>query len=273
MAGERKKVGLIAGWGEIPSIFARSAAEEGVDVVAVALSEEALGGLEQYVATFRTLSIAEYGELLQYFREHGVEEIAMVGKVKKDILFQDFSFDEAGTELVERMRRKGDNAVMQTIVNGFEQEGFTIIEQTRYLKKYLAGEGVLNSHPPGEELWKDIRYAMQMARRIAALDIGQTVVAKHRSVLAVEAMEGTDKTIKRGSDLGGGRVIVAKAAWPEQDFRFDIPTLGLATLENLSRDALSAFVVEADKTLLLNPEEFFDWADTNDVSVVGMGSD
>ena len=189
------------------------------------------------------------------FRSQEISEVVLLGKVTKELLFQGIELDQRFKKLLAQLPEKNDDAIMLAIVNELQAEGIKVSDQTKFMKQFFVDEGLLTTVEPTAAVAADMEYGFKMAKEIGGLDIGQTVVVKDQAVMAVEAIEGTDQAILRGGELGQGEVVAAKVSKPQQDFRFDIPTVGLQTIENLIAVDATGLVIEAGKTFIVNQEQ------------------
>jgi UDP-2,3-diacylglucosamine hydrolase len=265
-------IGLIAGNGSFPILFAQEAKRRGTRVIAVALKEEADPLLKDYVDAMTWLSLGQLGKTIEYLKEHGVQKAVMAGQVKHTQLFRDIVPDFRAVKLLSRVANKKAESLLGAVTQEFESEGIQFLSSATYLEHWLAGEGLLTRRKPSKQEEEDIRFGFELARQIAGHDIGQTVVIKEKSVVAVEAMEGTDACIRRAGEIAGPGCVVVKAARPKQDLRFDIPVVGERTLESLKQARATTLAVEAAKTLLLNKEELLKLADAAELSITGVRS-
>ncbi|MBI5815402.1 MAG: LpxI family protein [Nitrospinae bacterium] len=249
---KHKPAGLIAGKGELPAIFAREAVCAGREVVAVVFDQAAAELLAPIVSSVNLMGLGQAGKVISTFKKSGVTEITMLGKVDKRVLYKNPKFDLKALSIMRSLDLKNDDAVMNAITGALEKEGFTVVSQTEFLKHHMPGAGLLAGRAPLEAQRADITFGMKMARGIAAMDIGQTVVVKDGAVLAVEAIEGTDEAIERGARIAGEGAVVCKVAKPDQDERFDVPAVGVTTVETMGRFKASVLAVEAGKTLVVD---------------------
>lgn len=265
-----KRIGLIAGAGDMPFIWARAAREKGAEVVAVAIAEEAKKGLDGIVSRLHSFSVGQVGKIIKTFKDEGIKELVFIGKVNKSLIFKDIKFDLRAITLMARLKDRKDDTIMLAIVDELKKDGIDVIEQTIFLEDMMPGPGVLTKRKPTRDETADIEFGMEMAKGIAGLDIGQTVVVKDRAVIAVEAIEGTDEAIKRGGTLGRGGIVVVKVAKPDQDLRFDIPTVGMNTLKSLIGAGGKVLAIEAGKTFVVDIEAVVKEADRNGVAIVAV---
>ncbi|KXS45893.1 MAG: hypothetical protein AWU54_72 [Candidatus Frackibacter sp. T328-2] len=265
-----KRVGLIAGNGDLPIYFAEAAKNKGVEVVAINITAQAPSDrLESIVDENYEISVGELDRIIKRLQASEVQELVMVGKVNKDLLFN-IDFDKRMLALLNSLEEKNDDAILLALVEELQQEGIEVKEQTTYIEELLSQTGALNQVEPTEEELADMRFGFKMAKGIGGLDIGQTVIVKEGAVIAVEAIEGTDETILRSGRLTDGGVVMAKVSKPEQDFRFDIPTVGVQTIKNLIEVRAKGLVIEAGKTFVVNRKEVFRLANEAGISIVAM---
>lgn len=265
------KVGLIAGEGLLPVIWAKHAQEKGNQVITIGITPETKSSeLQKHSDQYYDISVGQLDRIITTFKEEGIENTVMLGKVQKTNLYTGLELDARLMKILHQLKEKNDDAILLALVNELEGEGIHILEQTTYMEEFMAQEG--NLTPEVEvtpEMEADIKYGFKMAKEIGRLDIGQTVVVKKNAVIAVEAIEGTDKAILRGGGLAKG-IVVAKVSKPAQDSRFDIPTVGLTTMKNLVQVGADALVVEANKTFFIEQEEVLKLAKDNDIAVLAM---
>ncbi|MFW6021978.1 MAG: LpxI family protein [Halanaerobiaceae bacterium] len=264
-----KRIGLIAGKGKLPVFWTESAAKKGLDVFVYRLIESADQSF-QTASQIRNVNIGQFDHLIKTLKKDGIEELVMLGKVEKSLLFQNLSMDRRIKGLFAQLENLNDDTIMLALVDEFINEGIEIGNQLDYLQDLLPSPGILTSCKPDEKILADIKYGFRMAKNIGKLDIGQTVIVKNKAVMAVEAIEGTDQAILRGGQLGGSGVVAAKVSKPQQDIRFDIPTVGNTTLENLIRVRAGALVIEANRTFLIDREDFLSKAEENNIVVMAL---
>ncbi|MEK6724985.1 MAG: UDP-2,3-diacylglucosamine diphosphatase LpxI [Deltaproteobacteria bacterium] len=264
------KIGLIAGAGEMPFIWAKAARAKGAEIVAVAIAEEARKGLDGIVSQLHSFSVGQVGKIIKTFKDEGIKELVFIGKVNKSLIFKDIKFDLRAITLMARLKDRKDDTIMLAIVDELKKEGIDVIEQTIFLEEMMPGPGILTKRKPTREEMADIEFGMEMAKGIAGLDIGQTVIIKDKAVMAVEAIEGTDEAIKRGGALGRGGIVVVKVAKPDQDLRFDIPTIGMNTLTSIKDANGKVLAIEAEKTFVVDMEDVIKEADRNGVTIVAV---
>ncbi|HHU50970.1 MAG TPA: LpxI family protein [Firmicutes bacterium] len=268
-----ERFGLLAGWGRLPLEVAKGIKKLGQDPVIVGLQEEVEPFLEEAGFSLVKMSLGALGRILEYFQDCGVNTLVMAGKVQKGALFTGPKLDENLQNLLLRLRIKNDDAILQAVVDYFERHGIRVETQTRFLGHLLPKPGLLTKCPPTTSEMQDIRFGFSLAKEMGRLDIGQSVVVKDGVILAVEAIEGTDQAILRGGELGGEGTVVVKVAKPHQDLRFDVPTVGLNTLNSLVQSRARVLAIEAGATFFLNKEEFIVEAERIGLSVIAVDQD
>ncbi len=266
-------LGMIAGAGELPVMIARQAHREGWTLPTVALSEQVAAGLEPYCGALVQYGPGQVTKILRALQQHDVRRVVIVGKVQKQFLFERPRLDLKALRVLSRVRDYRDHAIFDAISTEFSRHGIEVAEQTQLLGQFLTPTGILTSRKPSAREWDDIRYGFEQAKQIVALDIGQTIVVRHRTVLAVEAAEGTDATIRRGCEQGRRGVVVVKVSRPEKDARFDIPTVGPDTLETLIAGQARVLAIEAGHTFMLNRAELIATANAHGIALVGLTSE
>ena len=262
---------MIAGNGRFPILAAKEARSQGYRVAICGIEEEADGSLQKIADVFQWVKIGELKKLVKFFKAESVHEVIMAGKVEKVRLFQEnVRPDFEMVKVVMKTRDFKDDSLLLGITHYLHEQGIDVLDSTFFLKYALPGPGVLGKKKPSKEILENIEFGFQMAKSIAGLDIGQTVVVKKKAVVAVEAIEGTDQAIRRGAILGNQKVTVIKVAKPKQDMRFDVPTVGLNTLKELIAAKAEAFAFEAGKTLFVDQDEFVQKANEKGIVLVGV---
>ncbi|MET0151785.1 MAG: UDP-2,3-diacylglucosamine diphosphatase LpxI [Candidatus Binatia bacterium] len=263
-------IGLIAGNGRFPLIFAEIAKREGVRVVAVAHrgeTDEAIDGVADAVTWVR---VGELGKMIRAFRDGGVRRAVMAGGLSKASVFRGGLPDLRGAMFLARMRSFRDDALLRAVAAEFESDGIAIVPSTTFLSSIVVHDGVLGRHSPRRRQWSDIAYGFRLAKEVGRFDVGQSVVIKGGVALAVEGMEGTDPCIRRGAELGHGEVVVVKVSKPGQDLRFDVPAVGPRTIETMAATRAHVLALEAERTILLDRDELVERADRAGIVVVGV---
>jgi DUF1009 family protein len=266
--GER--IGLIAGNGRFPIIFADNARKLGYHVSAVAHEGETEPELASHVDRIHWIKIGQLSKLIKAFKEDRVHQAVMLGGIKKTHVFTTVRPDFRTLAMATRLALWKDDDILREFAKELEQEGIAICESTFGLEGILVEEGSLTARTPTEKEWEDIRYGWEVAHDIGRLDIGQCVVIKDRVVVAVEAVEGTDGAIKRGGELATEGAVVVKRSKPQQDLRFDLPAIGPRTIEVMASVKASVLAVEAGRTILLDREIMLDKARSARIAIVGI---
>lgn len=264
-----RKLGLIAGNGRFPVLFADAAKLAGFAVTAVAHRGETPDVLDQHVDDVRWIKVGQLGHMIEHFKSAGVDTVVMAGGIKKTRMFTEYRPDWRAVKVLARLRHLNDDVLLRAVADELESEGIAVGDATRYLPSLIADAGVLTTEPSREQ-WEDVRFGVEMVRAVGGLEIGQCVVVKNRTVLAVEAIEGTDEAIRRGGRLANNGAVVVKMAKPQQDLRFDIPAVGPATIASMQAVGAAVLAVEAGKTLMLDKADLLDAARKASISVVGI---
>ena len=267
-AGER--IGLIAGNGRFPIIFADNAKRLGYAVSAVAHIGETAPELEHHVEKIHWVKIGQFNKLIKALKGDGVRQAVMLGGIKKTHVFTTVRPDFRALAVASRLKAFKDEAILREVAAELEREGIQIRESTFGLSGILVEEGTLTKRSPSKKEWEDIRFGWEMAEAIGRLDIGQCVIIKDRVVAAVEAVEGTDDAIRRGGALAREGAVVVKRSKPQQDFRFDLPAVGPATIEAMASVKASALALEAGRTVLLDRDEMVLKAERAKIAIVGL---
>src|SRR5262245_6958050 len=268
------KLGLIAGNGRFPFLVLDAARSLGHDVTVVALKEETFKDLEHAAAgppraAFHWISIGQLGACLRILKDAGVKQAVMAGQVKHTKIFSGVVPDLKLMSVLARLPFRNTDSLISAVADVLKDEGVELLDSTALLQPMLAGEGTLGDGQPTDEQRKDLEFGYRMADAIAALDIGQTLAVKHQAVVAVEAMEGTDEVIGRAGYLAGPGCIIVKVSKPKQDMRFDVPVVGLATIQAMRRAGAAVLSIDAGRALLFDREAFF--ASAADAGIVIVG--
>jgi UDP-2,3-diacylglucosamine hydrolase len=267
------RVGLIAGNGRFPFLVLQGARDLGHDVTVVAVKEEAFPELETAArrggADLHWVSLGHLGKCIRILRAAGVRQAVMAGQVKHVSIFSGVIPDLTLMTALSRLRSRNTDALISAVADIMLAEGIELLDSTTFLAPLLARPGVLTTRAPSAEERADFEFGYRMADTIAALDIGQTIAVKHKAVVAVEAMEGTDEVIGRAGHLAGPGVRIVKVAKPKQDMRFDVPVIGLATIQAMRIAGASALSIDAGKTLVLDGKDVLASANEAGIAIVG----
>lgn len=265
-----KKIGLIAGMGDLPKAIAAEARALGYTVFSVALDPLAEKSLSSHVDEIQWVSVGKFGKIIDTLKKNSIKEAIMVGKVPKSLLYKSKIIpDLRATKLLFSLKDRSDDSILQAVAKELEKEGIHLLTITSLSSSLLTQEEILTRDKPSKDEWKDIAFGWKIAKEMGRLDIGQTVVVKNQAVMAVEAIEGTDEAIKRGGTLAVKDAVVVKVGKPNQDMRFDVPAIGLDTLQAMKTVHARVLAVEANKCIVLNRDKIFDEAKKAGISIVG----
>lgn len=267
-----KPLGLLAGNGRFPFLVAQEARRNGRRVVAVAFREEADPALEQAVDSIHWLYVGQFKKWIDVFRKEGVSEVVMAGLVRHSNMYEDFKRfhpDMMALKIFWKLRDRKADTILGTVADELGKEGIELMPSIEHLTHCLASKGPITKRKPTTRERADIEFGFQLAKAMAGLDIGQTVCVKDKAVIAIEAMEGTDRCIRRAGEIARGDFVVVKVSKPKQDLRFDVPVIGLNTIETFQEAGGGILAVEAGKTLVLDREKMVEWADGVKIGIVG----
>ncbi len=264
------KQGLIAGNGQLPVQLAKNAKENGFEVVAISLSSDNRNELKKYCSKVYDSAPGEVLKIKNILLDEKIKQLTFIGKVSKSLVIKRPRFDSLAIEFLKQATRLNDDAIMLFLVNELDKIGITVLDQTIFIKNLMVPRGVLGKIKPTEEQLSDVEYGYKIAKEMGELDIGQSVVIKDRMIMAIEAIEGTDRCIKRGCRLGKRNSIIVKVAKPKQDKRFDIPAFGLNTLKTMKKYKAKLIAVEANQTILVDYKKTIEFADKNNIIVMAV---
>jgi DUF1009 family protein len=276
-----RRLGLIAGWGRFPLVVADALVRQGYEVYCLGVKDHADPALSQLCHQFQPIGVARLGEAFRFFRRHGIVRATMAGKIHKVLLFQKFYWLKHFPDwtfvktfyphFITQTRDRKDDTMLGTIVDAFARRGVQFAPATNFAPELLVKYGQLSGPRLSHGQRKDIEFGWHLAREMGRLDVGQSVAVKGRAVLAVEAVEGTDECIRRAGKLcPAGGFTVVKVAKPQQDMRFDVPTIGLGTLQTMVEAGGQVLAVEADRTILIDQAQFVQFAHQHGISVVSI---
>jgi UDP-2,3-diacylglucosamine hydrolase len=268
---EKETYGLIAGNGRFPFLVLQSARQQNIDIVVAAIKEEASPEIESSGFPVHWLGLGELGKLIRVFQNSGVCKAIMAGQVKHVQIFGSSFPDLTMIRMLASLKHKNTNSLIGGVAKVLEENGISLMDSSILLKPHLVSRGTLTRRGLSSSEKSDVDYGRPIAQQIAAMDIGQTIVVRDRAVVAVEAMEGTDAVIRRAGALANRKdLTVIKVSKPKQDMRFDIPVVGLSTLETMIASGATALVIDAQRTLLFDQEEFIQAANQEGISIVGL---
>ena len=271
------RIGLIAGNGRFPFLALQGARSLGHDVTVVAVKEEAFPELEGAAraagADLHWVSLGHLGKCIKILKEAGIRQALMAGQVKHAKIFSGIIPDLTLLSVLTKLKARNTDALISAVADVLRGEGIELLHSTAFLDPLLARSGVLGRRQPSPDEQEDFAFGYRMADAVAALDIGQTIVVRDKAVVAVEAMEGTDVVVRRAGEIAGPGTRVIKVAKPNQDMRFDVPVVGVATIEAMKAAGATAITVDAGKTLIVDGDRFLQAADAAGIAVVGRAKD
>ncbi len=265
-----QKQALIAGDGQLPVIMAENAAKNGLEVICISLSNDNYKSLKKVCSKVYSAAPGEVLKIQKILQDEEIKQLTFLGKVHKGLILKRPKFDKKALEVLKAAKKLNDDQVMLLIVAELEKIGVTVLDQTLFIKNLMIPAGVLGNLKPTEEQINDVQYGYSMAKEMGKLDIGQSVVVKDKMIMAVEAIEGTDKCIERGGRIAKKGAVVVKVSKPAQDKRFDIPAVGLNTLKIMRKFKLSVLAVEANETIIVEQEKVVDFANKNKIIIMAV---
>lgn len=267
-------LGLIAGEGRFPFLVIEAANRRQIPIVALLIEGEADPGLGE-IEGIEThwVGLGQLSRTVEILRGAGISRAILAGRVQHVKAFQILRPDRLTLKVFSRLPSRTTEAMLSTVADVFSEEGIELVDSTFLLEEHMARQGALTRTKPGRDELENVRFGAKMARGLAALDIGQTVVVKRKAVVAAEAMEGTDRAIRRAGEIARGPFVVVKVARPRQDMRFDVPVVGTGTIRSMAAADAKVLAVEAGKVLLLDRDELLALADEEKIAVYGFGQD
>jgi UDP-2,3-diacylglucosamine hydrolase len=263
------KFGLIAGNGQFPFLVVEGAKRAGTPLSVVAIKEETDKRIEQVADDVIWVGIGQLGKMISFFKNRGVTKAVMAGQVKHVQIFSGALPDVRMFKMLWNLPKRNTDALIGGVADEMAKEGIELIDSTYFIKDQLAPQGTLTKRQPNDTEQANIEYGLHVAGEIARLDLGQTIVVRASACVAIEAMEGTDATIRRAGQLAKGKLTVVKVAKPNQDMRFDVPVVGVPTIETMIEAGATCLSISADKTLIFDREAMLDLANRNKVCIVG----
>lgn len=266
-----EKIGLIAGNRKLPILFAEAAKKKGYYIAAVAIKGETSHRLKRYADKIHWINLDQFSQLAEIFKSEAVTKVIMAGQISPHRLFsKEIYKSEEIKSLLRSIEDKRADTIFGAIAEKLNLWGFELLDSTTFIEDYLPGKGTLTKTEPDPAGWEDIYFGLNLAKAIASLDIGQTVAVKHKAIVAVEALEGTDNLIRRAGNITAGGITIVKVSKPKQDKRFDVPVVGLNTIKNLAKANISCLAIEAGKTIFIDKEPSIKLADRKGISIVAV---
>ena len=264
------KFGLIAGNGKFPFMVVEGARQQGARMVVAAIREETDSSIEELADRVEWVGIGQLGRMIRFFKDEGVEKAIMAGQVKHVQIFSRAVPDARMLKVLLRLPRRNTDSLIGAIAAELESEGIELIDSTFFLQQHLPATGTLTRRQPDKHEREDLEYGLEIAREIARLDLGQTIVVRGKACVAIEAMEGTDETIRRAGKLVKKRLTVVKIAKPNQDMRFDVPVVGVPTIEMMLEAGATCLCITAGKTLMFDREDMIRLANDRKIAIVAV---
>jgi len=268
-----QRFGLIAGEGEAPLIVAKEASQEGIAVVVFAFEKITSPQIEKFASKIYWLKFGHFEKLISLFKENNLKHLIMIGRIQHRLIFHISLFDRKTRSILSHLFSKEAKSVLNTIVQEFEKENITVLDSSLFLKECIPLPGLLTPNRPlTEQEKKNIEFGFPIAKKIAELEIGQTIAVKDCVVIAVEGIEGTNRLIERAGALAGSGLTIIKVSRPNQDKRFDLPVVGRTTIEKLYKAKCTALAISAGETVFLDREESVRYAEKHNISIVSFES-
>ena len=265
MCSAGDKIGLIAGSGEVPIYFARKASQLGMKIVSVGFSDEIQNGLKPYSEKSYSIGVGQAGKILATFKENNVKNLLVLGKVDKSIVFKLQKFDLKALKFLKNIVTHEDKVLLLGMIAELDREGFTVLSQKEFLSDIFPPKGNLTRRAPTKQELGDIEFGLPIAQKLADMEIGQTLIVRNKTVVAVEALEGTDRAIQRGCELAHGKCVVIKVSRTNQDYRYDSPGIGPQTIRMLREGSVLA--LEAERVMVVEQEKVLDLANDAKIAV------
>ena len=268
MIEEKDSIGIISGGGKFPLMVAESARKKGLRVVAVAHKGETDPALGDHVDNIIWINLGQLGRLIGSLKNNGIGKAVMAGTISKHRMFERARPDLKGISLITKLAIFHDDGILRAVAEQLAKNGIEIVSSTEYLPELLSPKGCLTKKKPGKKEEEDIRFGWRVAKELGRMDVGQCVVVRNKTVLALEAIDGTNETILRGGRIAKEKAVVVKVSKPNQDLRFDVPSVGLETVKVMFQVKASTLAVEAGRTLIFDREEMIQQADRAGISIV-----
>lgn len=264
------KYGLIAGNGKFPFLVLEGARKQGESLSVVAIREETDRRIEEVADKVIWVGIGQLGKMISFFQKEGVTRAIMAGQVKHVQIFSGALPDLRMLKMLFGLKQRNTDSLIGAVADELAKDGIELIDSTFFIQDRLAKEGILTKRKPDKEEQGNIEYGLKIAGEIARLDLGQTIVVRAKACVAVEAMEGTDAVIRRAGELAKGKLTVVKVAKPNQDMRFDVPVVGVPTIQTMVEAGATCLCLTAGKTLMFDKEEMLTLADDKKISIVAV---
>jgi len=266
---ETKTLGLIAGNGKFPLLFAKQARSKNYSVIAAGIKGDTSFLLRPLVDQLSMFHVGNLKSMFDYFKRNGISKVIMAGQVNPENLFKrDVALDEEFKNIFSAIENRKADTIFKAIAEKLKEQGMELVDSTFLLDDYLAPKGTLTKRGPTKLELEDIEFGKNIARTMGEIDVGQTVVVKDKAIVAIEAMEGTDSCILRGGQIAKEDAVIVKMSKPSQDFRFDVPVIGSRTIKHLIRAKASCIAIEAEKTILVDRDKMVKLANKNSICII-----
>jgi len=262
------RIGLVAGAGEIPVYFANKASENGIRLVSIGFTDEIQSHLAPFSETTYSIGIGKVSKIFQTLKDENIKDVLILGKVDKSVIFRLQMFDLRTLKFFKNLKNREDKTLLLGAIEEIRKEGFKVLDQREFLQEIFPGPGVLSKRKPSKEEMEDIQFGLPIAKKMADMEIGQTVVVYKKTVIAVEAIEGTDRAIERGCQLAKGHAVVIKVSRTDQDYRYDSPGIGPKTIEGLVQGGARVLALEAGRVMVANQTKVEQMANQAGLSVI-----
>jgi len=263
-----EKIGLVAGAGDIPLYYARKARAQGLQLVSIGFTDEISDRLRPHVEKTYSIGLSKVGKMIKAFQEEKIRDVLIMGKVEKEMIFKPQMFDLETLKVLMSLRTHQDKTVLIRVIDELKKRGFNVLDQRECMKELYPAKGVLTRAAPSSKEMEDVEFGIPIAKYMADQEIGQTIVVKNKSVIAVEGVEGTDRALQRGCELSQGKCTAIKVSRTDQDYRFDSPGIGPQTIQKLIDGKASVLALEAERVMVINRETVVDMADRAGLAVV-----
>ncbi len=263
-----RRIGLIAGSGDIPLYFARKAAQNGIELVSIGFTDAIRTSLEPYAQKAYSLGVGRASKIMQTLKDENIKDILILGKVDKSIVFRPQWMDLRTLKFLKDAKSLEDKTLMLGMIEEVEKEGFSVLDQREFLKEIYPPAGVLTRRQPTKEEREDIEFGLPRAKQLADLEIGQTLIVKNKTVVAAEAIEGTDRAIERGCALVKGKCVIVKVSRTNQDYRYDSPGIGPKTIDTLIAGKARAVGLEAGRVMVVDEPAVVEKADAAGLAIL-----
>ncbi len=262
------RIGLVAGSGEIPVYFADKASKNGVRLVSIGFTDAIQSDLAPFSEATYSIGVGKTSKIFKTLKDENIEDVLILGKVDKSVIFRLQMFDLRTLKFFKNLKNREDKTLMLGVIEEMRKEGFRVMDQRKFLREIFPGPGVLSRRKPSQNEMEDIQFGLPIAKKMADMEIGQTVVVYNKTVIAVEAIEGTDRAIERGCALAKGKAVVVKVSRTDQDYRFDSPGIGPKTITGLVAGGACVLALEADRVMVANQTKVEQMADRAGLSVI-----